>query len=220
MKRYSLIIILFILLILVIGGMNSFRIYKNPSNNSDNPSEYEISAEEAKLINNNPKSHSIGSSTPLVTIIEFSDFACPYCKKTFPTIREMSLKYQDQIKIIYRHYPIITEHSVLLAQAAECAGEQRKFWAMHDSLFLNQGIATEAELKELARQIGLNGTEFDYCINNQKYLEKITADFEAGQALEITGTPTWFINNIKVAGDIPSDIFYEIVDSLIIQNNK
>ena len=219
MKKHFLIILLFFLFVIAIIGINSFKIYKNPINNTDT-SQYTVSAEELELINNNPLSHSIGSSSPLITIIEFSDFACPYCKNSFSTMREISLKYQDKIKIIYRHYPIITEHSNLLALASECASEQDKFWAMHDSLFLNQGISTATELNELARQIGLDGDKFNNCLEGKKYLGSITADFKAGQDLGITGTPTWYINGIKIAGDIPPDMFFEIINNLLIQNNK
>ncbi|MEA3449911.1 MAG: thioredoxin domain-containing protein [Patescibacteria group bacterium] len=223
MKKFFFIIFLLTLLlfiiVIVIIGVKSFKIYKNPID-STSSSKYTVSTEKLKLINNNPLSHSIGSSSPLITIVEFSDFTCPYCKNAFSTIREISLKYQDKIRIIYRHYPIITEYSTLLALSAECAGEQDKFWAMHDSLFLNQGISTANELNELARQIGLDGKKFNNCLEGKKYLGSVTADLKAGQNLGITGTPTWYINDIKIAGNIPPNIFSEIINGLLIQNNK
>lgn len=160
----------------------------------------------------------IGSAKPRVTIVEFADFACPHCKNTFPVVRELSLKYKDDVKIIFRDFPVISESSGDLAMAARCAGEQGFFWVMHDKLFLNQGITTNSELKELAKQTGVNTYKFNQCLESKKYLDKIQKDLTDGGNLGVTGTPTWFINGEKIAGDIPLSGFENIIKNIL--NNK
>ena len=156
----------------------------------------------------------IGSANPKVTIVEFADFSCPLCKNSFSKIREISLKYKKDVKLIYRDYPMY-EYSLDLSMAAHCAGEQGLFWLMHDKLFQNQGITEKFQIIELANQVGADVNRFNACFTNKKYLKKIQENFTAGGKLEITGTPTWFINGQKVAGDIPYGLFENIVVKLL-----
>lgn len=155
-----------------------------------------------------------GSANPKVTVVEFSDFSCPLCKNSFTKIREIGLKYKKDVKIIYRDFPVF-EHSLDLALSANCAGEQGLFWLMHDKLFQNQGVYEKAQLLELANQIGADIEKFDDCLTSQKYLKQIQENFTDGQNLGVTGTPTWFINGVKIAGDIPYDLFIEIIEEFI-----
>jgi len=161
-----------------------------------------------------PKNYWIGASNPKITIVEFVDFSCPLCKNSFTKIREISLKYKKDVKIIFRDYPMY-EHSLDLAMAARCAGEQGLFWLMHDKLFQNQGMYEKNQLSELANQIGADVNKFNNCFTNKKYLSDIKNDFTDAEKLEVAGTPTWFINGAKVAGDIPYGLFVEIVEELI-----
>jgi len=156
----------------------------------------------------------LGSTKPKVTIVEFADFSCPYCKNSFTKIREISLKYKNDVKIIFRDYPAY-EHSLDLAMAARCAGEQGLFWLMHDKLFQNQGVYEKTHLLELANQIGADTTKFNNCLTNKTYLQQIQQNFADGQNLGVTGTPTWFINGNKIAGDIPYELFVGIVEKFI-----
>lgn len=157
----------------------------------------------------------LGTNNPRITIIEFSDFACPYCQESFSKIREISVKYKKDIKFIYKDFPILAEHSPDLAMAARCAGEQGLFWVMHDKLFLNQGVSTQKELIELANQIGLEKIQFKNCIISKKYSKEIEKDIEIGKDLGVVGTPTWFINGQKIQGNIPYDIFINIIEKLL-----
>lgn len=156
----------------------------------------------------------IGSANPKVTIVEFGDFACPICQKSFSKVREISLKYRNNVKIIYRDFPLQT-NSLKLAMAGRCAGEQGLFWLMHDKLFQNQNINSDEKLIDIANQIGANTEKFTNCLINEKYLADIDKDFIAGQKLEITGTPTWFINGYKIEGDIPYSLFIDTIEKLI-----
>ncbi len=155
-----------------------------------------------------------GSDKAKITIVEFGDFACPVCELSFPTIREISLKYKNDVKFIWRDYPVVAEYSALLALAARCAGEQGLFWPMHDKLFQNQGVSTAVELTALANQAGADTARFNDCLTKQKYLPQIQKDFADGQTFGNTGTPTWFINGYRIAGDIPYDIFVKIIGEL------
>ncbi|MFA4834393.1 MAG: thioredoxin domain-containing protein [Patescibacteria group bacterium] len=156
----------------------------------------------------------LGSAKPKITIVEFADFNCPNCKNSFPNIREISLKYKNDVKIIFRDFPIY-ENSINLALAGRCAGEQGLFWLMHDKLFAKQGNFSLEELPSFANQIGADINRFNSCLKNEKYLNDIKKDYADGQSLGITGTPTWFINGYKIEGDIPRDLFIQIVEELI-----
>ncbi|MCX6796679.1 MAG: DsbA family protein [Candidatus Falkowbacteria bacterium] len=157
----------------------------------------------------------LGAANPQVTIIEFGDFSCTLCQESFSTIREISRKYKDQVKIIFKDFPVISENSASLALAARCANEQGLFWPMYDKLFINQGVTTQEQLSELAKQIGADTSRFTTCFNNKKYLKDIQQDYADGETLKITGTPTWFINGNKVEGAIPHDTFINIIEQFL-----
>ena len=159
-------------------------------------------------------SYWLGSTNAKITIVEFGDFACPVCLQSFPTVREISLKYKNDIKFIWRDYPVVSDYSATLALAGRCAGEQGLFWPMHDKLFQNQGVSSAAELTTLANQIGADINRFKDCLNKQKYFPQIQKDLTDGQTFGIAGTPTYFINGYKLAGDVPLDVFIQIIEQL------
>ena len=163
----------------------------------------------------------LGSPNAKITVVEFGDFSCPVCEQAFATAREISLKYKNGIKFIWRDYPVVSGYSANLALAARCAGEQGLFWPMHDKLFQNQGAGqTDNQLDQtnqltaLANQIGANTARFKDCLDKQKYLSQIQKDLSDGQSFGITGTPTYFINGYKISGDMPYDNFVKIIEEL------
>ncbi len=165
-----------------------------------------------KLIegDNNP---SFGAAEPRVTIVQFSDFGCPFCKASFPALREVSLKYQDKVKVIFRDWPG-HNFSVPLALAARCANEQNKFWEMHDKLFQNQSDtfgSDKNQLALLAQQLGIYNDQFTECYDSQKYLPQIRQNFTDAEALQVAGTPTWFINGEKIEGQLSSEDLEKIL---------
>jgi len=193
-------------------GFLIIHILKNPALNQA-PSDQKISEIPPLIIGEN--NYWLGAANPKVTIVEFADFACPFCKTSFPSIRELGLKYRDDVKIIFRDFPVIAEHSKNLALAARCAGEQGLFWIMHDKLYLNQNISTDQQIKQLTKEIGANEEKFNICYDKKKYLTQIEKDYLDGQALGITGTPTWFINGQKISGDIPFEKFDELINNIL-----
>jgi protein-disulfide isomerase len=170
---------------------------------------------QSSLIEGDGSNFYLGTQSPKITIVEFADFACPYCKRSFSKIREISINYKNDIKYIFRDLPIITDYSASLALAARCAGEQGLFWTMHDRLFLSQGVNDEAGVFELAKKSGADLARFENCFKTEKYLPNIKKDYQDAQTLGIErlGTPVWFINGQRIAGDIPEEIFNQILES-------
>lgn len=176
----------------------------------------DYTAERRALIEgtNNPY---IGASQPKVTIVEFGDFACPFCLASFPAVREIGLKYKDSVKIIFRNWPG-HEHSVNLAVGAQCAGEQGKFWEMHDKLFQSQSDtfgSDKNDLARLAQQLGIYNEQFQKCFDGQTYLARIKSDFIDSETLGVTGTPTWFVNGVKYSGQLNAPELEEIISSAL-----
>jgi len=157
----------------------------------------------------------IGSNDPKITIVEFGDFSCSLCKSSFSKLREIGKNHSQNVKIIFRDFPVVNEYSSDLALAGRCAGEQGLFWVMYDKLYLNQGVSQENEILELAKQIGVEEEKFKICFESKKYSTAIQKDLADGFDLEIQGTPTFFINGYKIEGDIPYDTFIKIIDQLL-----
>jgi len=145
---------------------------------------------------------SFGSSNPKLTIVQFADFACPYCRASFAGFRELSLKYQANVKIIFRDWPG-HQYSIQLALGAYCAGEQNKFWEMHDLLYLNQSDSFGADKNDLARlasELNIYNEQFQSCFDSKKHLALIQKNTLDSQSLGVAGTPTWFFNGTKIEG--------------------
>jgi protein-disulfide isomerase len=158
--------------------------------------------------------YSLGASTSKIMIVEFADFACPYCRNSYTTIREIGFKYKDSVKIIFKDFPL-HDNSLDLALAARCSGEQGLFWPMHDKLFALQSQFATSSLSDLAVSIGANSASFDQCLKSKKYLNDIKRDYLDGQALGVAGTPTFFINGYKIVGEIPMDKFEQIIEQFL-----
>lgn len=211
--RIILILVALFLISLVLFSIKS--VDKNSSGQNIEPAQ--IDEELLQKINGNKSNFFTGPDDAKVVIVEFSDFACPYCKNSYSTMREIGVKYKDRVKIIFRDFPVITEYSGQLALSARCAGEQGKFWHMHDKLFQNQGVSSKVEIIELAKQIGLDINKFEFCLDNNKYEAAITQDYLDGDSLGIKGTPTWFINGNKLEGNVPKEILEKIIDNILLK---
>jgi protein-disulfide isomerase len=215
-KWWGMIIIIFVIFFLSTSVAFGFFVIKlmNTPKSVDSVKNVILDENKIKLINGNNDNYWLGSANAKIIIVEFGDFACAHCRASFSTIREIGVKYKDKIKIIYRDFPIIAGYSPDLALAARCAGEQGLFWPMYDKLFLNQETAKDI-ISEMAKQIGADMNKFVTCISSQKYLAKIQKDLDDGNALKITGTPTWFINGQKIEGDVPYNTFVQIIEEII-----
>ena len=155
-----------------------------------------------------------GVATAPVTIIEFSDFHCPYCKAVQPALGQVLAKYGDKVKLVFRDYPVDVLHPQARAasEAARCATDQGKFWEFHDAMFAIGADATPATLDRLARNAGLDLAAFTACRTSGKYKAAVQASNDEGAALGVSGTPTFFINGRILVGAQPVDAFSKIID--------
>lgn len=166
----------------------------------------------------------LGSEDAPVTIVEFSDFQCPFCRQFFnATFAQLKEKYIDtgKAKLVFRDFPLEFHPAALpTAIAAECADDQGKFWQFHDVVFQEQsksgsGTVTYGapELKQWARQIGLDGGTFDKCLDSSKHADEVKRDFEAGQKAGVSGTPSFVINGKLLIGAQPFSAFQEAIEA-------
>jgi protein-disulfide isomerase len=147
-----------------------------------------------------------------VTIIEYSDFQCPYCASVVPTINQIKEKYGDRVKIVFKDFPLsFHQYAQKAAEAAQCAHEQGRFWEYHDTLFANQGSLGMASLKQYASNLGLNTEQFNRCLDSGKYAAEVQEDFSDGQKAGVSGTPTFFINGKKLVGAQPFSEFERLI---------
>ena len=172
-----------------------------------------------------------GDPNAPLTIIEFSDFQCPFCwrfyTQTLPLIEKNYIN-TGKVKFVYRDFPIQSIHSNALsaAMASECADEQGKFWEFHDVLFVNQKVWEGKSVPQAAQtfiqyaqDLGLDMNSFNDCFTTSRYFDEINKDFQDGQSYGVTGTPGFFIGNenigfIKVEGAQPYSVFKQILDKM------
>ena len=157
-----------------------------------------------------------GTAQAPVTIVEFSDFECPYCKNSVPVLKELLAKYPGKLKLVYRDFPGPNHQQALsAAQAAQCAAEQDRFWEYHDALFTRQAPATRWIFSVLAEDLGLHQSPFDGCMKENRYREEVLKDLQDGLKLGVTSTPTFFINGRPLVGARPLADFQAIIDPLL-----
>lgn len=154
-----------------------------------------------------------GPEKAALTIVQFADFECPFSRQVSASIRSLALRYQDTVRVEFRHLPLDEIHpdARRAAEASECAREQGKFWEYHDKLFANQADISADNLGRFAAEIGLDRGTFDRCMVSGRMAERIRADETAAVAAGIVGTPTFFFNGTPVQGAIPSNILDLVV---------
>jgi protein-disulfide isomerase len=159
----------------------------------------------------------LGSANAPVWIVEFSDFQCGYCRKFWQdTLPKLKSAYIDKgvVRFTYRHFAVLGKPSEQAALAAECAAEQKRFWAYHDKLFENQGKAlfTDSLFKRIAAEIALDGTQFGACLGAGKYKEKIAREGATASYLGGRGTPLFFVNERFLPGAQPASLFQKVIE--------
>jgi len=158
---------------------------------------------------------SIGPADAPITIIEFSDYQCPYCQKWEATVFQRLLDdYPTQVRIVYRDFPLNSIHpeAAPSANAANCAGEQDAYWQFHDKLFSYKlNLGKEAYL-QYAKELELDMTSFTACLESNRYAAEVTADLEYAVSLGVQSTPTFFINGLYLVGSQPYDTFKKLID--------
>jgi len=155
-----------------------------------------------------------GPADAPVTIVEFSDFQCPYCSRATATLKKLETAYPGKIRLVYRDFPLVQIHpnAARAAEAAACANEQGKFWPMHDVMFEHQDKLGEADLKQSAATLGLDAAKFDQCLESGRYTGQWKKDAAEGEQYGVSSTPAFFINGRLVVGAQPFESFARIVD--------
>ena len=162
--------------------------------------------------------HIRGNPQAPVTLIEFSDMQCPFCQRFHPTAKQALQEYGDQLRWVYKHFPLdsIHPHATPAAEASECVWEQKGddgFWTFVDGVFDNQDRMGPELYRELAQNMGANMSRFDDCVSQRKYQEKVRADYDLGTKSGVTGTPGNFINGTPVQGAVPYEELKRVIDS-------
>jgi protein-disulfide isomerase len=155
-----------------------------------------------------------------VTIVEFSDFQCPFCGEFEPIVRGTLAKYGARVRLVYRHLPLTSLHKFAqkAAEAAVCAQRQEKFWEMHDLMFAEQSSLGVEQLKDKARRIGLDGARFDDCLDGGQAAPAVQGDVTAAEALGLSGTPSTFVNGRYIRNGISAEGLWAIVDDELRRN--
>ncbi len=201
------------------GNNNNAAPQGDTNNNNNAPTRVQVSAEDDAVL---------GSANAPVEIIEFSDYQCPFCRKFWQdTLPQLKTEYIDtgKAKLVVRDFPL-SFHPMApkAAEAAECAGEQNKYFEMHDKMFeeqnkLDGGTVRSTvqfsadDLKKWAADIGLKAEQFNSCLDSGKYTAEVQKDFNDGTTAGVSGTPSFFVNGQQLVGAQPFAAFKQVIDA-------
>jgi predicted DsbA family dithiol-disulfide isomerase len=153
-----------------------------------------------------------GAAKPAVTIVEFSDFECPFCSEVQPTLKQVMQKYGKDVRLVFKHLPSEGHRNSLpAARAAYCAGEQNRFWQFHDALFAS-GKLTPAAIDEIAASLGLGMPKFQACMKSEQSRTAIVRDVESARLFRIDSTPSFIVNGKLIKGAISLAEFQKIIE--------
>ena len=155
----------------------------------------------------------IGPKDAPITIVQFAEFQCPYCGKAGESVDQVMKEYEGKIKMVYRDFPLnFHDRAIPAAVAANCSGEQGKYWEMYDLLMSNQRALSDSDLTAHATSLGLDLDKWNTCRQDPKQAAEVQKDLEDGQKVGVSGTPAFFINGVMLSGAVPFAQFKEIID--------
>ena len=155
-----------------------------------------------------------GNGSAPVTIVEFSDFHCPFCRAAQPTLSALLSKYPDKVRIVYRHFPLDSLHPEArqASEAAWCAEQQNKFWQYHDRLYANGPDGSTPTLERIATEAGLDAGRFNSCLSGTDAKAAVQRDVDEGVRFGVDGTPGFFVNGRMLSGNQPMQTFVTMID--------
>ncbi len=158
-----------------------------------------------------------GPASAKVVVVEFGDFECPYCGEEEPIVTEMLSDYAGQIRFVFEEFPLSSIHpyAELAAEAALAANAQGRFWPYHDMLYANQTALARSDLDRYASMLGLDLTQFDAALDDHTFQGAVAADVAYGERLNVTGTPTFFVNGVRVVGAVPYSELQSVINAAI-----
>lgn len=177
----------------------------------DNPIEVEIDA----------KTPIKGAEDAVITIVEYSDFECPFCQRVTPTMEEILERYEGKVRVAYKHLPLsFHQNAESSALASIAANEQGKFWEFHDALFINQQNLNEATYLKIAEELKLDMAKFKTDMASDMAKEKLAKDTKEAADMGISGTPHFLVNGVPVNGAVPASEFVTVIEKLLDEQNK
>ncbi|OGZ93522.1 MAG: hypothetical protein A2131_02355 [Candidatus Sungbacteria bacterium GWC2_49_10] len=211
---------------LIVAGAVMYAFSPNKGAESGNTAKSGLSDTDGSFVSQNLADDDpvLGNASAPVTLVEFGDFQCPFCKKFHDEARKEILDtYVEtgKVKIVYRDFPLENIHLSArpAAEAAECADDQGKFWPYHDALYTRQAELAKGTMNyaALARELGMDKTAFEKCVKDRKYENEVTKDYEDGVKAGVDGTPALFINGVKVtpAGAQPFSVFQTAIEAAL-----
>jgi protein-disulfide isomerase len=155
-----------------------------------------------------------GPASAPVTIVEFSDFECPFCVRAEETVKQVMKQYEGKVRLVYRDFPLPNHRNAhKAAEAAHCAGDQAKYWEMHEKLFASHTALGVPQLKGYAKELGLDAAKFDRCLDSGEKAKLVDAGKKAGEEAGVTGTPAFFVNGMLLSGAQPVEAFKALIDA-------
>jgi len=158
---------------------------------------------------------SLGPADARVTIVEFSDFQCPFCRRASDVVKALNERYPQDLRLVYRQFPLesIHPHARSAAEASLCANDQDRFWDYHDKLFENTRALAREDLVAYATELGLDLARFEACLSERTHRATVEADLAEASAHGVTGTPAFFVNGILMTGAQPVESFAEVIEA-------
>lgn len=202
----------------VAGEVKTNQPNKNVNTNPSQAQQPKAPAQDIVITDDD---HSIGPKDAKVTLVEYSDFQCPYCGKHYSTMKNLQEKYKDRVRFVFRHFPLDSIHPNArpAANASECASEQGKFWEIHDKLFENQNSLGNDLYSKLAKEMGLDTGKFEDCVKSNKYEQIVIRDQSSGLASGVEGTPATFVitadKQTMISGAVPQPQVETAIDQAL-----
>jgi protein-disulfide isomerase len=164
-----------------------------------------------------PEDHIQGLENAAATLVEYGDYECPHCGRAHPIVKRVQKHFGNTLRFVFRHFPLteIHPHAESAAETAQFAGAHQKFWEMHDGLFENQVRLGLPLYVELAQQLGLSAAELERALEEDKYRDRVRADFSSGVRSGVNGTPTFFINGVRHDGPFDYESLVMAIDEAI-----
>jgi protein-disulfide isomerase len=165
---------------------------------------------------------SVGPENAPVTIVEFSDYECPFCKRAHPTITEVLKKFPQDVRLVYRHFPLDNIHPNArpAAEASLCAEEQGKFWPFHELVFEATAKLSADTLRGVAEKAGLDLAKYDACVKERRFQARVDADVADGREAGVSGTPAFFVNGVPLSGARSAEEFEKLIQSELARAGK
>ncbi len=171
-------------------------------------------------INSSP---TVGPDDAPITIVEYSDFQCPYCAQAVPTVKKILKNYPDKVKFVYKQFPLDFHKDAFRAsEASLCINEQSTdyFWKLHDYMLANPRSLSQANLIAKAVEYGADKDNFSKCLKSGKYVSQVQSEMQEGRAIGVSATPMFFVNGISLSGNQPYSAFEELIKEELVRLNK